>query len=698
MNWVLAATLLCGAGVFTACSSDDDNSDKTNNISEKIIGKWMVDELDGQKCPTNLKAVITFLSPTKAYGSLSDFYSDSWNNHASADVVIDGKKVTLTAYENEHIKHVTVTEIYTITDKDMTLKSDWKAYLDGEVVINEVYDKERYIRINDDYEKDIIGTWEGKVTSAEDEHSDGEMHRWEYKADGTYVYYNLDAEEKWVNSNDALAEYFVDGTLLCTRWKKTADSEEQREWWEIESIKDGVMKWTALRQREDGSTYTATFEMKKVSQNGRTAFVEHIRKNLQTLAENLNFYSWISANRFNLYVNQYILNNPEFEKVLSSAIFQQTYATIKPVEEGSELAAMGFTSYGTLNLTEFNYRFKAKEDFTGFDIEPAEDFEILLNTRNPATQRVDQEVMKLTLKAGGETSFQMLVPSRRHEGLALIVLVPSEFRFALSDKFTGTWEDLYTGSFTNKMTPTTGSSYTQLRRDNWSVSGEVNSVMALPNVDRVADATKLKFALDIDHANGKGGLDLSFIQNNYPMIDISLAETGPNNFLDFDLSQMKNMASLLDILKILWSGRSLDNAQITLLGDLTTTLSISDMEKALKVYTDSRTARRNYADKQTIENYTQQLNELINAEMTCKGLGQTIPVRMVTSKLGVDWVTMPGLRFPDELGYVPFTEMLDRQSIEYGTNIVDHAIDPMKESVIVMRQLIQYVQALFGAY
>ena len=47
MNWVLAATLLCGAGVFTACSSDDDNSDKTNNISEKIIGKWMVDELDG---------------------------------------------------------------------------------------------------------------------------------------------------------------------------------------------------------------------------------------------------------------------------------------------------------------------------------------------------------------------------------------------------------------------------------------------------------------------------------------------------------------------------------------------------------------------------------------------------------------------------------------------------------------------------
>ena len=234
-----------------------------SGLAENIIGKWMVDALNGQPCPTNLKAVITFLSATKAYGSLSDFYSDSWNSHASADVVIDGNNVTLTAFENEHTKHVTVVDIYSITDKDMRLKSDWKAYTDGEMVINEVYDNERYIRINKDFENDIIGTWEGKVTSAEDEHTDGELHRWEYKADGTYVYYNKVGDE-WVNNNDVLAEYFVDGILLCTRWKQTADSKELREWWEIESINDGVMKWTALRMRDDGTTYTATFQMTKV--------------------------------------------------------------------------------------------------------------------------------------------------------------------------------------------------------------------------------------------------------------------------------------------------------------------------------------------------------------------------------------------------------------------------------------------------
>ena len=267
INLMLAAIITCGAGVFTSCTNDvvDNPSPADLNLPDKIIGKWMVEELDGQPCPTNLKVVITFLSPTKAYGSLSDFYSDSWNDHASADVVIDGNSVTLTAFENEHTKHITVADIFSITDEDMMLKSDWKVFVDGEKVINEVYDNERYIRINNDFEEAIVGTWEGKVTSAEDDHTDGELHRWEYKADGTYVYYNKVGDE-WVNNNDVMSEYFVDGILLCTRWKHTADSEELREWWEIESIEDGVMKWKALRQREDGTTYTATFEMTKVAE------------------------------------------------------------------------------------------------------------------------------------------------------------------------------------------------------------------------------------------------------------------------------------------------------------------------------------------------------------------------------------------------------------------------------------------------
>jgi hypothetical protein len=53
---------------------------------------------------------------------------------------------------------------------------------------------------------------------------------------------------------------------------------------------------------------------------------------------------------------------------------------------------------------------------------------------------------------------------------------------------------------------------------------------------------------------------------------------------------------------------------------------------------------------------------------------------------------MPALNFADEKGYVPITELLDKESVEYGINIIDHAAEPMAGSIITVRQLLQFVQ------
>ena len=131
---------------------------------------------------------------------------------------------------------------------------------------------------------------------------------------------------------------------------------------------------------------------------------------------------------------------------------------------------------------------------------------------------------------------------------------------------------------------------------------------------------------------------------------------------------------------------------------VTTTLSVSDMTKVLELARASASARRNYADEQTIDQYTQQLNALIKAEMTCKGVSQTIPMRLTTQKFGVDYWTMPAFNFADENGYVSLIDLLDAESVTYGINIIDHAAEPMQQSIIVVRQLLQYVQTLFGTY
>jgi hypothetical protein len=81
--------------------------------------------------------------------------------------------------------------------------------------------------------------------------------------------------------------------------------------------------------------------------------------------------------------------------------------------------------------------------------------------------------------------------------------------------------------------------------------------------------------------------------------------------------------------------------------------------------------------------------------MTCKGVNQVIPMKMQTEKFGVDYWSMPALNFADEKGYVPITELLDKESVEYGINIIDHAAEPMAGAIVTVRQLLQFMQTFF---
>ena len=266
LNLVFAAALICGASVFTSCSKDDNPVNPADNLAEKIIGKWMAAERNGQPELTNKKNVYTYVSPTKAIVSISrsskTVEGSKWVDHTEADVAIDGNKVTVTSHPDEHTTAVDEYIITAINDTEFTAGLKLTVTVNGNVVLNNKHIV-RFEKVTSDLSAAIVGTWEGHVTNSEgSEFDDGETHRWEYKADGTYVYYVKDGDDWVPYEGNTLNEYFVDGVLLCTRW--IDNDVENREWWEIVSIKNDVMKWKGLRQKEDGSTYTATFEMTKV--------------------------------------------------------------------------------------------------------------------------------------------------------------------------------------------------------------------------------------------------------------------------------------------------------------------------------------------------------------------------------------------------------------------------------------------------
>jgi hypothetical protein len=266
IHWMLAAILICGASVFTSCTSDTSDNPVTPdlNLSEKIIGKWLMADRDGLARPTNNKFVYTFVSPTKAYMSVS-FAPNAkenapWHDLMEGDVVIEGNKVTLTFVCDEHTTLVHEFIFTDITANEFTANLNATEYTDGNVSFN-VKETDRFVKQTADYRAAIVGTWEGRCTSEGSVFDDGQEHCWQYNADGTYVYYVKDGDSWVPYADNTLNEYFVDGTLLCTRW--IDQGQENREWWEI-TINGDKMNWTALRQNPDGTTFTATFEMTKV--------------------------------------------------------------------------------------------------------------------------------------------------------------------------------------------------------------------------------------------------------------------------------------------------------------------------------------------------------------------------------------------------------------------------------------------------
>lgn len=245
------------------------NNRNLNHFSEKVIGKWMAADRNGSPLLTNMSHVVTFVSPTEGYTTTSwielvdNEDNPLWKKRGGSEVVIKGHKITKTLQINDRVTVVDKMKVTSITDDEMCGVSEIKTYMDGLKVATAKYTC-RYIKISDNFEQAILGVWEGRVTSEEgSDFGDSQLHRWEFRTDGNYRYYVL-SDGQWA-VNDEFAQYFIDGNMLCCRWKNLGESqEEHREWWVITSIENGVMEWSAVRESTDGITYTATVKMSKI--------------------------------------------------------------------------------------------------------------------------------------------------------------------------------------------------------------------------------------------------------------------------------------------------------------------------------------------------------------------------------------------------------------------------------------------------
>lgn len=254
---------------LASCDNEDSPAASDSGLTERIQGKWMVAETNGNPVVTNSKQVLTYVSDSTLLYSLSiTAISDLnvWVNHCEGSYKVNGSTLEqFVELPDDNIRFSYHIDVISIIGDVMLTVTNNETFVNGQSHKITKDLKERKIRVTRDYGDDIIGIWEGKLTSEQDAYSDGQLHRWEYKADGTFVYYRQNDKGEWIDDVNTMAEYFVDGTLLCMRWKNVGEDTEKRESWEVASIENGKMKWTALRQNADGSTYPTTFEMTRMN-------------------------------------------------------------------------------------------------------------------------------------------------------------------------------------------------------------------------------------------------------------------------------------------------------------------------------------------------------------------------------------------------------------------------------------------------
>jgi hypothetical protein len=256
------AFILLAVIFFAGCTKDN-----VTNLNEKIIGKWITVDIDGQSVLTDEQALYNFVSSTKGY--LTSTWAISklnegalWSEPVEVDVVIKGKKMTLTYSLDENTEAVEVFKFTSIDDErfeanhTITVKENGEEVISNEGVVH-------FTKVTDDFSEDILGTWECLEITGSQTHNDDNA-RLEFFSDGSYNYYRKNASDEWELVTDRiLNEYFVNGNFLATRWQEAGQPIEY-EYWEIQNIDGDHMKWMALRQLPDGLRYGQGVKWQKV--------------------------------------------------------------------------------------------------------------------------------------------------------------------------------------------------------------------------------------------------------------------------------------------------------------------------------------------------------------------------------------------------------------------------------------------------
>lgn len=249
--WVGCFSLLMNTSCFKQLDEVEQTPPIQLDVEQNMAGKWGIVTQDAKPVASNDKQVITYVAGWSSTRSNSNpALSINWMSKTPFSCTVYGNKITEKVGAMEYN-----TSVITISPTEMQADVTCK---DGN---NSSTHRYVFRKIDQDYAQGIIGLWEEKfeVAGLPDETD----HRWEFRADGTFVYYNRDVENAaWVVNPDMSANYVVDGNWLAMM-RNDSKLGEVRECWDL-TLEPNQMYWIALRNDSVGGKFNEQKQLMRI--------------------------------------------------------------------------------------------------------------------------------------------------------------------------------------------------------------------------------------------------------------------------------------------------------------------------------------------------------------------------------------------------------------------------------------------------
>lgn len=447
---------------------------------------------------------------------------------------------------------------------------------------------------------------------------------------------------------------------------------------------------------------SVSFDKGQLSQ--RTMLTTYLRTALQQFAQkNINFSALTLGNSVITQCAS-LLTAETIEKMKEDAT-KKVQERLKQVDANSELAMYGFLDYVEVDPKDFDGRFTFNEDGS-FVKTDANQLEIVFPVRFEGQEPV---MLETVIKGTGNTVKMALpyLPKIRERKRAMVLTLPEQFDITIGMP----GMTLFNGQLKMAFEKKSQSQYVSLLTDKWTISGNLNAhIKGFAELGFADDENTISFSNSFDGATGQIVRSFGFKKNGLDIIERTAKVTLPQlpttiqtlmSMLPFIMS-IPAETSIADlakttILSLVGSGQAkqmvdsflfgllqdgaIDEATVTLFGDLSLTAKVKNLAAVIQTQQEMAAYRRSGADEKTIQQYVDQLNSNIELSGACKSLQQELPMKLITTQVGVDFWAMPAVKFADESTYRPLTELLDIKSLSYLLNIADHAVEPLSATV-----------------